>query len=375
MSWAFSTQQKVILCCSSTRHRRFIDNLMQVMALPEGGRIRLRYGNKHCDPLVQRMGTEEFRSRDTLVIIAHVRFVDRDGRFLPLRSGKLLEIKTEGSMTYLDVELHDFVQEIQGQSFSDEIGQLATHPLPNNPEGAPAPEGTFCQLLSAPPIMTTASGSILWEKVAEDFLEAIKGSNAEFPFLFHLDILERTSSGTRKVPFSRGLLVAPSISRIEIQMRTLVDKSLFNRFIDRPVGTIEIGVEHPELSLISRNTLQIDTTRNLMTSGISAKLGLRPAYGTITVTSRRGSDLKLETGVDLEDRRLPDEIVIEIPVSVGGRLRRWSAAAALAFAAAAHKFDLRALDSEPYGVVAQAACVFVGVLAALWLGFKPQSGS
>ena len=371
MRWVFSTTQKVMLCCSSTRHRRFIDNLIQVMALPKGGRVRLRYGNTHCDPLVQNCGSHESPPADTAVIISHVRFADREGVFLPLRAGKLLEIKSEGTMTYLDVELDDFVQTAQGCDFSEQVKCLATCQVPHNPENAPAPTGNFCQFLSSPPALTTAGGSTIWESVAESFLDAVKGSNAEFPFLFHLDILQRTRTGTRKVPFKRGLLVIPSISKLEVQMRTLVEKSLFNQFIDRPIGTIEVAVEHPELDLISRSTQHIDTTRNLMTSAISARLGLRPAFGTLTITCKRGDELN----GGLNGRRLPDEIVVEIPVTVGGRLRRWSAAAAIAFAAAAHKFDLRAFEGEPTGVWIQAGLVFAGVLVALWLGFKPQGGS
>lgn len=388
--WALGGKQQTVLCCSSTRHRRFIDDLVNVMALPDGCRVRLRYGKKHCDDVVRAMG-EQPSVANISILIAHVRFVDGKAHFLPLRTGRLVEIKTQGTVTYLDVELKDFVQGLPAQSFADALQSSATKPLPHIPADDDVPSGAFCQLLDHPPPMTTGSGSLLWEQVAESFLDAIKGSSAEFPYVYQVEVLERTSSGTRRVPIRAGMLLAPSISRIEIQIRTLVDRSLFNTVIDRPVGTIKVAVEHPELSLISRDTLCIDTTRNLMTSRLTAKLGIRAAYGSLTIAANRSKELESPPGgrdaaaadeQKQEDatpttpaKRVVDEIITELPVTVGRSWVRWGAAIALAFAAAAHKFDLRAYDVKPDEVWIQAVAVFFGVLVALWLGVKPQSGS
>jgi hypothetical protein len=391
--WAFKDDQDVVLCCSSTFHRRFVDNLVNVMASPSGARIRFRYGDDICDPGVRKRGESDSNVMPGLAaLIAHVKFEGGCAEFLPLRVGNIVEIKTEGSVTYLEIELGEFVEQPDGSRFTSILSELACldlpHPLPAKP-----PEGYFCQHLKAPPALTGGSDTASWERVAEKFLSAIDKSNADFPFIFHVEVLHTRRLTTGVVPIRGGLLFAPAISRLELRIRTLAKRESFGSVIQNPIGTLTISVDHPECRLASAARLPIDTTRNLLTARITTLIGLRPAYGVLTITAQRGESRsrdRAEPGLSARSEQMKrsrafmeqpgrsstvDTIVVDLPIAVGNRWFRLGAAASIALAAAAHEFEIKEFDHNTELVCLKAVLVFIVVFAALLLGLKPQGGS
>jgi len=383
--WAFDNNQEVVLCCSSTRHRRFIDDLVNVMALPSGSRIPLRYGEDVCDPQIRQWGEDApipVPNR-LAALIVHVKFDDEQAEFLPLRVGEVVEIRTEGTVTYLEVELGPFVEQPMGGEFRDKLKLLATLDLPYKPADAKKPIGRFCQRLKSAPALISGTNTKSWERVAERFMSAIHKSNADFPFIFHMEIFQTGAWGAKPVPVRAGMLWAPAASKLELRIRTLADKTAFNSIIQNAVGTLKLNVDHPDCQLTSRSDLSIDTTRNLLTCRMATRIALRVAYGAIVLTASRGESNAMhqskadstDTDNDADERPAPvDKVIVELPLTVGKTFTRVAAAASVALAAAAHEFDLKELDLHMEWVLAKAGIVFLLVFAALYYGLKPQGG-
>ncbi|MGN7918746.1 hypothetical protein [Lysobacter sp. 22409] len=387
--WAFDQGQGVLLCCSSTRHRRFIDDLVSIMALPNGSRVRLRYGDDVCDPEVRRLGEVcEEVPKGTIALIAHVRFEEKDGqaKFLPLRIGEVVELRTEGSATFLEIGLRDFVEQPQGTEFVQSLLPLAALALPHKSPGAHKPIGYFCQRLKAGPALIRSSNTLCWERIATNFLAAIDGSNADFPFLFHIEVIRRRRH--RLVPLRNGMLIAPAVAELEIHVRTLADKSSYGSIIQTPIGCLELRVDHPECRLSSGTRLPIDTTRNLLIARMATSVSLRPAYGAIVVTARRSDELATTTPAapaeapNTEGAAPPaavplkpvDQVIVELPILVGRPASRLLAAGLIALAVAAHAFDVDQFTEHKELVLLKAGLILIAALIALLLGMKPQGG-
>lgn len=394
--WAFNQEQGVLLCCSSTRHRRFIDDLVSIMALPKGGRIRLRYGDDVCDPEVRRLGEVcEQVPAGTMALIAHARFEEKDGqsKFLPLRIGEVVELRTEGSATYLEIELDDFVEQPDGTEFVQSLRPLAALALPHKPAGARKPTGYFCQRLKAGPALIRSSNTLCWERIATNFLAAIDGSNADFPFLFHIEVVRRRRR--RSVTLRNGMLIAPAIAELEIHIRTLADRSSYGSIIQTPIGCLDLRVDHPECRLSSGTRLSIDTTRNLLIARMATSVSLRPAYGALVVTARRSDELAAPTPAPAPAPAAPaevpntegetppvvgpltpvDQVIVELPILVGRPASRVLAAGLIALAVAAHAFEVDQFAEHKELVLLKAGLILIAALIALLLGMKPQGGS
>ena len=394
--WAFDQGQGVILCCSTTRHRRFIDDLVSTMSLPNGSRVRLRYGDDVCDPEVRRLGEmcDEVPS-GTMALIAHVRFEDEGGKakFLPLRIGEVVELRTEGSATYLEIELRDFVEQPDGTEFAQSLLPLASLTLPYKPAADRKPIGFFCQRLKAGPALISSANTLCWERIATNFLAAIDGSNADFPFLFRIEVVRRRRR--RSVALRNGILIAPAVAELEIHVRTLTDRSSSGSIIPRPIGSLELRVDHPECRLSSGTRLPIDTTRNLLIARMATTISLRPAYGAIVVTASRSDDqASATTPVPAVPEGPPtkpgnptttvsptvppepvDQVIVELPILVGRPVSRILAAGLIALAVAAHAFEIDQFTEHKELVLLKAGFILVAALIALLLGMRPQGGN
>lgn len=310
-------------------------------------------------------------------------------------------------MTYLDIELGDFVEPLEGAAFGLMLATVAKLTLPHKAPSEEKPTGFFCQLLGAAPTLRCGSDTMRWERVATAFLAAIGKSNAEFPFMFHIDIVQK---GTRKpIKVRDGVLRVPSIKQLEIRMRTLSNRSSFNSIIDAPVGFLDVSVDHPECRVSAARPLPIDTTRNYLVARMATNISLRPAYGTLLVTATRnvvessasvakpnaadglkedvhhaGDRLEAPADAQIVSDLPPlaeprssirvDAIIVELPITVGEPASRLAAVGVIAAAVAAHAFDIGELGQHPDAAWIQAAAIFVTVALALFVGLKPQAG-
>lgn len=388
--------ERMILCCSSTRHRRFIDDLIRVMALPSGSRVRLRYGDTVCDPAVRKLGDQISPSLVGLrVLIAHVGFDQATTQFLPLRVGSVVELRTVGSVTFLEIELGDFVEGQQNTDLRDLLTPIAPLKLPTQAPSENKPSGYFCQILSSPAALSCGHNTDLWERVGTRFLSAIGNSNAAFPFIFHIDVLLKRSR--KPVSLRNGTLIAPAISQIELHLRTLSTQSSFDSIIQTPVGTLTIVADHPDARLSSGERHPIDTTRNLLVSRLTTNISLRPAYGGLTVTASRCHPKAVVSRVPVapltelateatgeatvvatttEPRADPvDEVTVELPLAVGRPGTRLAAIAFISTVLAVHAFDIGELAEHADYVWWKAIAVFAAAFIALFMGLKPQAGS
>lgn len=378
--WAFKADERTILCCSSTRHRRFTDDLVKVMSLPSGSRVRLRYGVEVCDPDVREMG-ERAAAPPMRALIAHVGFNGTATEYLPLRMGTVVELRTVGSVTFLEIKLGDFVEAPTGTSFGDLLAQVARLQLPACAPGEDKPKGFFCQILPSPMALSCGRETGLWERVGKNFLTAISDTHAAFPFIFHASIVHKRSG--KPVSLRDGMLIAPAISQIEIHIRTLSTQSSFDSIIQAPVGTLTLTIDHPDARLTSGAQHAIDTTRNLLLSRLATNISLRPAYGSLTLTARRCPPKATTSSTATEEaatipppRPEPvDEVTVEVPVAVG---QPWSRMLAIVFISAAlamHAFDIGELKEHADYVWWKTVAVFGAACVALFMGLKPQSGN
>lgn len=391
---AFLPEEKVVLCCSSTRHRRFIDDLVCVLSLPSGSRVSLRYGEDVCDPELRELGNSKLN--ETLrfpALIAHIKFEELQPQFLPLRRGVIVELRTEGSVTYFEVELGDFVEPLQGADFAKMLVPLARITLPHQAAREEKPVGYFCQRLESAPEMHCGSDTMLWERVAKNFLTAIQNSNADFPFMFHINVVQKGKRESLKI--QDGVLRAPSIANLEIRIRTLANRAYFNTTIDAAVGNLEVNVDHPQCRMSTVRPIPIDTTRNFLVSRMVTTISLRPAHGSLVVTARLGSatNALINPVSDVESKTMqklagcshesgnakissgPVEVVIvELPITVGRFTSRAAAILLIAIAVSAHALDFGDIELHSELMIIKGIVVFVATALALWLGLKPQAG-
>jgi len=357
------------------------------MALPSGSRVRLRYGDDVCDPKVRALGEKVSPCLSGMrALIAHVGFESSSTQFLPLRVGSVVVLRTVGSVTFLEVELGEFVEGQNGTAFGDLLPPIAPLQLPVMVAGAEKPSGFFCQTLSSPADVVCGDDTGLWERVGGLFLKAIRGSDAAFPYIFNISILHKRSR--KPVLLRDGMLIAKAISQIEVQIRTLADKSYFGSIIQAPMGTLKITVDHPDIRLVAGTMHAIDTTRNLLISRLTTNISLRPAYGSLSVLAcRRGPEAARGTNhgtpdgeadgngsVDKPGAQLVDMVTVELPVAVGRRWVRVSAILLIAGVVAFHGIEIGELEDHACLVWGKVIVVFFATLVALFLGLKPQGG-
>ena len=164
---AFHPNEHIWLCLTTLLHRRFVEDAIHVIGLPHGSPIRLRYRRQYIDPSLWNEISAGRVDSDAVVLIAlGVTGPDDRNIVSPLREGRVVSARCEGSVLIIDIHLRSFVYcSAISTSFWDEI-QLIAKDLPaafGTKEGV---EGTYLQALSSPPQAVLAGVRILLKTAA-----------------------------------------------------------------------------------------------------------------------------------------------------------------------------------------------------------------
>ncbi len=364
MRFAFKDREEVVLCCTSTFHRRYLDDLVQVMALPSGARIRLRYRKPYCAASIRAFGELPPAELPSLsILIVYVQFDNLEARYVPLRIGKTVDILTEGSVTYLEVELGDFVEHpLSADAFSAWIVHSSTDILPYKKKANDKPSGVFLQSLNETPVLHAGSGTDMWEKVAKQFLDNLE-STRRLSYIFGFNVVRR--SNRKPLTYSEGVLLAPAVAELDIHVRVLIEEELAKGEIIDPIGNIDTIVTHPQCAISTGKSLPIDAPRNIHVARLSTSIGLRKYQGTLKLTAKQ----ICSNGTGEVDIARDSEISVEVPVKVGpSQPLRVLLIFAIAVGLGMHALDVG--DKGFNWALGKAIAVGVTALIALYLGLK-----
>ena len=109
---AFKATEAVWLCLTTLHHRRFVEDAIHIVGLPPGARIRLRYRRQYIHPDLWAQVSEGFVSwgARVLIVLAATK-TDETNEVAPLREGRIVSARCEGSVLIIDVALDKFVFE------------------------------------------------------------------------------------------------------------------------------------------------------------------------------------------------------------------------------------------------------------------------
>ena len=376
----FKKGETVWLCLTTLRHRRFVEDVVHIIGLPEGARVRLRYRRRYvCAELWKRVA-DQILPREVHILIALAGTDDAGKNDVePLRRGSLVAARCEGGVLVLDVSLEEFPQQaLPIGTFWAEVKGLASN-LPVS-FGANAPsEGTYLQQLSDVPRTITAEMTIdVWERVSQAFfrLDDYAG-HSKTSFLYFLHGLPARTLGRLR---RNGSLILEAGSSIEMEVHTITRSS--KSIIRNAFGEVRLELSHPNASFTSSRRVRVDSQRDVKAVGLATTALFRRSYGHLSARmiafryGENGKD-KGDAEQDLQPANGRDEIVVaryDFPLRVG-RWRPWAASVMVGLAAAAAVYE--APDSGEIGMadLFLPAVTFLLAFFGLVLGLRREGNA
>lgn len=386
---AFHPNEHVWLCLTTLLHRRFVEDAIHVIGLPRGSPIRLRYRRRYIDPSLWNEISAGRVDSDAVVLIA-LGVTGSDDRNIvsPLREGRVVSARCEGSVLIIDIQLRSFVYcSAISTSFWDEI-QLIAKDLPSAFGTKEGVEGTYLQALSSPPQAVLAGDDIgTWEAVAEAFFcidnaNARKSGNASSctPFLYHVAQLPgrvgRSLAETGAIEIEAG-------NSLNLEVHTLAGKK--SETFMNPVGEVLFELSHPAASFVSSRRVRVDSRRDVRVISLSSTALFRRVYGHLsvrTVVFSGGKQLISDGSSTGEEARIlsaegRDETVVaryDFPLRIG-RMTPWIASTMVATAAALAAYKVPESGHWNIGTLLVPGCTFVLAFIGLALGLRREGRS
>lgn len=345
---------RLLLCVTTLSHRRFIDDAIQMVGLPLGARLLLRYRKQYASPEVWRIaGSEIDRPVHVLLVLG----ADRDGvpAYEPLRVARVCTASIEGEIITLEVSMGGYASE--GAYIWGDVKKHA-HDLPKSLSPGGAEGGYYLQLLKGCPASLLVDGSVdAWERAASAFFR--QDSAHSVPFLYSMRGVNSGFSHLRRC----GSLIVESGAKLKWDVH--VTCAPFAGSIVNPLGEVTFDLSCPNMRMITSRRIRADSRRDMkrMQLGCDAVFRQMSGHLSVRVTVFQASqDAPSPAG----ERQLITLSRCDIPVRVGWIL---PAAASLAAAIAAGVAMWKGRDwSSPNNLLAM--CAGVLVFLSLTLGFR-----
>jgi hypothetical protein len=350
---------RTILCVTTLSHRRFVDDVVQVVGLPIGARLLLRYRKRYVAPELWTAAKEQHSIEwHALVVLgAHVNGVDC---YEPLRVGRVSRLVISGEILTLDIALGGYAAD--GSYVWPQIAQMAKN-LPATLSGHGARLGHYAQGLATCPSNVIVDESVEgWERAADAFFPL--DTELCTPFLF---MMEGDSSVFRRYRES-GELVIESGAKLIWSIHTKCAPQI--KGIKNPLGEVLFDIACPPMRMITSRRVRVDSRRDVKQMQLASEAVFRTVPGHLSVKVITFHD-KANDGVQpASERELITLSRHDIPVQAG---RVLPTVASLAAAVAASAALMDGSGFQDWVNHAIAGCAGILVFLSLRYGFRGGS--
>jgi hypothetical protein len=268
------TDGRTILCITTLSHRRFIDDVVQVLGLPAGSRLLLRYRKRYVS---QNLWAA---AKDGRIVDWHALIVlggtDTDGsdRYEPLRVGTVSSLMIAGEILTLEVAMGGYAAD--GDHVWPEIASIAANlPVALGDEGAK--KGLYAQDLPRCPGNVVVDESVEgWERAADAFFRLDAARHV--PFLF---MMQGGADATFLRHRESGELVVESGSTLPWNIHTKCAPR--PEGIMSPLGEVLIEVSCPPMRMITSRRIRIDSRRDVRQMRLACDAVFRTVRGHLSV--------------------------------------------------------------------------------------------
>lgn len=344
-----------LLCITTLGHRRFIEDVVQVVGLPCGSRLLLRYRRRYVAPdLWAAANSNQPRYWHVLVVLSAE--INGKTRFEPLRVGRTCRLSIEGEILTIEIALGGFVA--NGGQWH-EVASVAKS-LPASLAGEGDQMGHYLQALAECPSSVIVDESVeAWERAADVFFELdIQG---KVPFLY---LMQSRSKVFRRYRQS-GELVIESGSKLEWDIHTRC--APLKSAITNPLGEVLIEVSCQPMRMITSRRIRVDSRRDVKRMQLACDAVFRtvPGHLSVKVIVFQADPSKI---IGVTERNPVTLSRYDISIRAGWMLPTIASLAAAAAAAVAM------LDKSEWGNWENLAAIGAGVLVFLSLKFGFRGG-
>lgn len=265
-----------LLCLSSLTHRRFIDDAIQVVGLPDGARIRLRYRKSYVAPHVLDMISKG--EGKGLVVYCVLIGDEADGtdQYAPIRSGRITDLQREGEIVVLEISLGGYIADPHDRSWNSLAKTVPS--LPEKIAGQVYRSGHFLQqLISKPAFLMPESKVEAWECAADAFFR-IGADKVRIPFLYQMKLADDPCRDGLK---GSGELRVESGSDVcwDIHVKSAPNHPDFSK----PCGEVLIDLACAPLTMITSRRIRVDSRRDVRRMRARCGSGFRSIFGHLSI--------------------------------------------------------------------------------------------
>lgn len=371
----------ILLCLTSLRHRRFVEDVINIVGLPSGAHIRLRYSRNYISDDAWN-NVEHLDPAATRVLIAlGATPLTGENVVTPLRTARVVKAARQGQLLVMDVALSDYAFEsTPAGHFWPEV-QTKASALPEHFRSSAASPGHHVDLIDGPLTTLLTSSSVdAWELVAERVLaqdDLVHEGAACMPFLYHLSGLSDRMSACLD---RKGALTIDSGASVAFDVHALTRRQ--GKILRNPLGEVVLELSHPSATFVTSRRLRVDSSRDVKHLQMATSTLFRRGHGHLSLrlvefrspddaASKEGA---LEPLTPAEERAKAVIARYDFPLVVG-RWRPVIASLGLAISSAFLAWNAPD-DAANFHQSLVVPCA-VGVLAflALALGFWKEGGS
>lgn len=308
-----------LVCLTSTRHRRFVEDIVAVSALPIGSSWRFRYRRKYVDPALLVL-TDSPQAKGVHMVLGVAGFEQSGASALipfiePVREAYVDAVIGAGDLIVIDFTLGNYCKEATPNALRTHLSKDGST-LPYTVEGA-APQGWFCTITQEPSCVIASGDVRAWEDSARTVLSRTDESHV--PFAFGINIRKKSGSG-----LNRGVLTVQAGSQLGIEVQTILRENKSSPPLAAALGEIKLDVAHASMTLTSSGTVRVDTHRNAKSILLQCAPSFRQTLGHLSFRAHSfvgsASDEKKEKEVQVDrDTKRPALVRLDIPLSSGGR--------------------------------------------------------
>lgn len=357
LPWAsiVGAKGRTLLCITTLSHRRFVDDIVQVVGLPCGSRLLLRYRKRYVALDLWEVARRNVYDESWHALVVLGAEVDKKTIFEPLRVGRICRLSIEGEILTMELSVGGFAAD--GDYVWPGVASIAKSlPVTLTDKG-----GHYLQALSeCPPNIIVDESVDAWERAADAFFKL--DTENRVPFLY---LMQGDSSVFRRYRES-GELVIESGSKLDWNVHTKC--ALLNSTIVTPLGEVLVEVSCQPMRMITSRRIRIDSRRDVRRMRLACDAVFRsvPGHLSVKVVLFQTNPSKIAGAAERNPISLSR---YDIPVRAG---RMLPTIASLTAAAAA---TVAMLDKSEWGNLENAAAIGAGVLVFLSLKFGFRGAS
>jgi hypothetical protein len=180
-------EETFVLMLSSGERPRYRDDIVRVMALPDGGRLQFRYREKHVlSEVFRKLSDNGFSGCEALVAYLDTSNQNTPPEIVPCRFCRILDSEAEGEFVVIRFEVGGFAEVRQHADIRTEVVALRSQDeesLPDWEDGSL--KGHFVLALkSGPTSCQSKQDRRVWQAVVENL--GGRGHFRDSPFFYNL---------------------------------------------------------------------------------------------------------------------------------------------------------------------------------------------